>query len=77
METILAIAFGRVIDLQRGESDQLTEAARAMFRGGEEGKSTSLAPILLILSKPFLYGRACTNSTHTHTHTHTQVTFRG
>ena len=50
METILAIAFGRVIDLQRGESDQLTEAASAIFRGAQEGSSQGLAVITMILS---------------------------
>lgn len=31
METILAVAFGRVVAVQRGEADSLTEAAEHIF----------------------------------------------
>ena len=31
METIFATAFGRVIDIQRNESDKLVEAGASMF----------------------------------------------
>ena len=31
METILATAFGRVIDVQRGEADELTKACTSLF----------------------------------------------
>ena len=51
METIFATAFGRVIDLQRGHSDQLTEAAATLFSANEEGKKTSLSFLTTILSK--------------------------
>ena len=47
METLIATAFGRYVNLQRGEGDQLTEAAGAVFRSNEEG-SNQLAPDLLI-----------------------------
>lgn len=34
LESILAAAFGRVIDLQRGEADEVTKAAKAVFDSG-------------------------------------------
>ncbi len=34
LESILAAAFGRVIDLQRGEADEVTKAVKAVFDGG-------------------------------------------
>lgn len=55
METIVAIAFGRVIDIQRGENDELTNAANVMFRGAEEGNKTSLAVLLPLLSKLIVF----------------------
>ena len=33
METILATAFGRVIDIQRGEADELTKTCTSLFSG--------------------------------------------
>ena len=33
LESILAAAFGRVIDLQRGEADEVTKAAKGIFDG--------------------------------------------
>ena len=42
METIFATAFGRVMDIQRGESDGLTEAVDALNLGRQEGKKTSV-----------------------------------
>ena len=50
METILATAFGRVIDIQRGESSQLTEAAAEIFSGNHEGKTTSRRYLTVLLS---------------------------
>jgi len=41
METILAVAFGRVIDLQHGEADQLTDACAAIFSTLQEGSTLS------------------------------------
>ena len=34
LESILAAAFGRVINLQRGEADEVTKAAKGVFDGG-------------------------------------------
>ena len=35
METIVATAFGRVVDIQRGDHDELTNAAGELFRGAD------------------------------------------
>ena len=51
METVLATAFGRVIDLQRGEADQLTDACATIFSGLQEGKGLSGEFIILLLSE--------------------------
>ena len=55
METILATAFGRKIDIQRGESDKLTEAAATIFSDTHEQKKSSAVFILVILSKDPLF----------------------
>ena len=49
METIMATAFGRVLNLQRGEGDQLTEAANAIFSGVRSDATFSLARISLLM----------------------------
>ena len=51
METILATAFGRVVNIQQGESDKLTKAAHAQFRHLEEGNATSTDTVILVTSK--------------------------
>ena len=51
METILATAFGRVVEIQKGESDKLADAAKSMFVGGQEDKNTSSTFFIVILSK--------------------------
>ncbi len=51
METIVATAFGRVVDIQGGENDELTKAANLIFRGIEEGSSTSLTLMVPLMSK--------------------------
>ena len=54
METILAIAFGRLVNLQKGEADELTLAAQGIFKDAEKG---TLPTARLILSNfPFLVG---------------------
>lgn len=56
METILAVGFGRVINVQGGEADNLTNAAMELFR---ISGSTAGRMIPLILSQfPFLEGVA-------------------
>jgi len=49
METIVATAFGRVIDIQRGEGDQLTQACATVFSVFQEGTSVSLESMVLVL----------------------------
>lgn len=48
MESILAAAFGRVINLQRGEADEITEAAKGVF---DAGKNMVIQFSMLIVSK--------------------------
>ena len=50
METILAAAFGCIIDIQRGESDQLVDSAKIIFSNVSEGRQLALENITLILS---------------------------
>ena len=50
METILATAFGRVIDIQRGEADELTKASASISELAREGADT-LDLILVLLSE--------------------------
>ena len=50
METLLATAFGRVIDIQRGQSDHLTKSAAEIFSSAQEGKKTSLIYLNTVLS---------------------------
>ena len=38
MESILAAAFGRVINIQRGEADEVTKAAKGVFAAGRDKK---------------------------------------
>ena len=54
METILAIAFGRTVNLQRGEADDLTLAAQGIFRNAE--KDTFPAARAVLSNFPFLIG---------------------
>ena len=51
METILATAFGRVVDIQRGESDDLTRAVDSIFRGLQEGESSSETTLTTLFSE--------------------------
>ena len=52
METILATAFGRVINVQRGESDELTKAVDSVFRRLQEGSSMlDVDMMILLISK--------------------------
>jgi thromboxane-A synthase len=47
LETLIATAFGRYVNLQRGEADQLTEAASTVFHESTEG--ASLEPFVLLI----------------------------
>ena len=48
MESILATAFGRVIDVQKGESNAITEAAATFFGSVKEDTFTNMR---LMMSK--------------------------
>ena len=50
METIIAAAFGHLIDIQRGESDQLVEAVQVIFSNLAEGQKLSFGTITVLLS---------------------------
>ena len=51
METILATAFGRKIDIQRGEADELTKAASSFFEQTEPGQPAARETLVLMTSK--------------------------
>ena len=51
MEVILAVAFGRVVNVQRGEADKLTEAAQTIFAGAQEKSPSSLRNLLPVLGE--------------------------
>lgn len=51
MESIFATAFGREIEIQKGESNQLTEAATTIFDHSQEHKKSSIVFVTMILSK--------------------------
>ena len=55
MEVILATAFGRAIDIQRGESDDLTETAYTISQAMGEGQLTSREMLFLIFSQFLLF----------------------
>ncbi len=48
METILATAFGRVVNLQRGEGDQLTDSASTLFASAQRSSAFNGAQVTLI-----------------------------
>ena len=52
MESILAAAFGRVVNIQEGEADQLTDAAASVFGGAQAGGNSLI--VLIIDHFPFL-----------------------
>ena len=51
METILATAFGCAVDIQGGESNELTEAANIIFRSLDEGSATNFHLMIVLSSK--------------------------
>ena len=51
METIFATAFGRIIQLQRGESDSLAESAAALISDTNEKNKYSKEHVVMILSE--------------------------
>lgn len=53
METILATAFGRKVDVQGGEADELTNAAKSFFSQAEEGQLASRDVLVMLNSEWF------------------------
>ena len=51
METLIANAFGRYVDVQRGEADQITEAARDFFHVSEGVAALSPETVLVSVCK--------------------------
>ena len=51
METIVATAFGRKLDVIGGEADDLTKTAQGFFEQTEEGSSTSRDKLVMLTSK--------------------------
>lgn len=49
MEALLATAFGRYVKVQRGEHDQLADAASSVFKNLSEGTSLETPLLILIL----------------------------
>lgn len=55
MESILSTAFGRVMDIQKGESSAITEAAAALFESRKENSYTSIQFLTMITSRSLGY----------------------
>ena len=51
LETILATAFGRIVKLQKGESDSLAEAAADIFADTNEKNKYSQEQVIMTLSE--------------------------
>ena len=47
------MAFGQSVDIQRGECDEIVEAARKIFLLSDERKSTFLVLVILPLMRKF------------------------
>ena len=59
METMIATAFGRYANIQRGEADELTLAANGVFHACQEGSPHGADLLIAILCK-------CCVCAHTH-----------
>ena len=65
LETIMATAFGRSVDLQHGESDEFVKAAHELFRSDNETNSVStLIQVPLIGTYMTAVNSNGTNSKH-------------
>ena len=51
METLIATAFGRYVNLQRGEADKITEDAREVLTLAQEEKALSPDTMLACLCR--------------------------
>ena len=50
VETVIAAAFGRVVDIQRGESDELVDAVKDLFAIANEGRRLSAEQLDVLVS---------------------------
>ncbi|CAI8013015.1 Cytochrome P450 3A15 [Geodia barretti] len=50
METLIATAFGRHVNIQRGEADQITQGANSIFRAAEDGSPNAPDVLMALLS---------------------------
>lgn len=50
MEGIIATAFGRVVEIQKDQSDPLTEAAAKIFAMSSDADKASFIYLILLLS---------------------------
>ena len=61
METLIATAFGRYVNIQRGEADQITQGANSIFRAAEDGSPNAPDVLMALLCKHWaLHG--CTHN---------------
>ena len=61
----MATAFGRIVDLQHGESDEFVRAAHELFRADNEGNSIStIIQVPLIGMYMIAVNSTGTNSKH-------------
>ena len=51
MEIVFATAFGRIIDIQRGESDEMAKIANDQFQQMQEGQLTSREGLVMLISE--------------------------
>ena len=54
MEVIIATAFGRVVEIQKDQSDDLTEAAANIFTMASDADKTNFIYLILLLSEETL-----------------------
>ena len=62
METLIATAFGRFVNIQRGEADQITQGANVLFRANEEGSPQAPDLLIAILCKQVWTCHVCSYS---------------
>ena len=59
METMIATAFGRYANIQRGEADELTLAANGVFHACQEGSPHGADLLIAILCKCCVRAPTC------------------
>ena len=54
LDTLFATAFGRVMNIQKGQSKELAKATDTFFSVSEEGKKSSFFYLNMLMSKSVL-----------------------